>query len=188
MKSSIRIAVAIAAALLVTSAAEARTRHHYRHRVHTDRVVVTVASTNCDNNGRCQQTGGITRQVSPLTSRLDAALTRSADTAISFLSHPTGCPPIEFCACGAAVEVFGGNGRDHKSLWPARAWYGMPRASPAPGAVAVHSHHVFVLRSFISGDTWMVADYNSGGHRSRLQPHSISGWTIVRPVQRLASR
>lgn len=110
------------------------------------------------------------------------AVTRSyhavAEAAAQMLPHPDGCPPVAFCACGAAVEKFG---RPVRSLWLAAAWYHFPRSAPVPGAVAVHPHHVFVLREQIRGDLWRVADYNSGGHRSRLHVRSISGWTIVNP-------
>ena len=96
----------------------------------------------------------------------------------SYLAHPAGCPWRAFCACGASVEVFGHAIRE---LWPASAWYRFPRTQPAPGMVGVRSHHVFVLRSHIEGSTWLIADYNSGGHESRLHARSISGYTIVNP-------
>jgi hypothetical protein len=95
-----------------------------------------------------------------------------------YLPHPTGCPPKAFCACGAAVEVFG---KAIRSLWPASAWFKFPRTFPAPGMVGVRSHHVFVLRQHIEGSIWLIADYNSGGHKSRLHQHNISGYTIVNP-------
>jgi hypothetical protein len=104
----------------------------------------------------------------------------------TFLSHPSGCPRIAFCACGAAVEIFGVAKR---SLWLAEAWFKFPRSYPAPGNVAVRRHHVFVLRERIEGLIWRVADYNSGGHQSRLHQRSIAGWTIVNPHgARYASR
>ncbi len=96
----------------------------------------------------------------------------------SLIPHPSGCPRTSFCACGAAVRVFGSAIRD---LWPASAWYRFPRTSPAPGTVAVRSHHVFVLESHISGSDWEISDYNSGGHLSRRWVRSISGYTIVDP-------
>lgn len=107
----------------------------------------------------------------------------------SFLPHPAGCPSRLFCACGAAVEVFGGNGRDWRSLWPARAWYKFPRTrSPSSGDVAVRKHHVFVLKSHVGGDVWLTADFNSGGRLSRLHEQSIRGYVIVSPTRsRVAS-
>lgn len=103
-----------------------------------------------------------------------------------FLPHPSGCPRVAFCACGAAVEVFG---RAIRSLWPAEAWFKFPRSYPAPGNVAVRRHHVFVLREHVEGLLWEVADYNSGHHLSRLHERSISGYAIVNPHgARYASR
>ncbi len=105
---------------------------------------------------------------------------------VTMLPHPRGCPAVQFCACGAAVELFGEARRD---LWPVSAWYGFERASPGAGMVAIpHSHHLFVLRYQISGSVWMAADYNSGKHKSRLQPHYIAGMTIVNPRSQLATR
>ena len=95
-----------------------------------------------------------------------------------YLPHPRGCPSRAFCACGAAVEVFGSAIR---SLWLASAWYRFPRTYPAPGMVGVRSHHVFVLREHVEGSIWLIADYNSGGHQSRLHQRSIAGYTIVNP-------
>lgn len=97
---------------------------------------------------------------------------------VSFLPHPPGCPRRAFCACGAAVEIFGRAVRD---LWPARAWYKFPRSAPGYKKVAVRNHHVFVLRQHIEGTIWLVADYNSGGHQSRLHQRDIKGYTIVDP-------
>ena len=96
-----------------------------------------------------------------------------------YLPHPPGCPRTAFCACGAAVEIFGGNGRDHRKLWSASAWFQFRSAEPAPGRVAVRQHHVFVLKEHIDGYVWMAIDYNSGGHLSRVHPQSIRGYRIV---------
>lgn len=102
----------------------------------------------------------------------------AASEGVSYLPHPAGCPARAFCACGASVEIFG---RSIRALWPARAWYKFPRTSPAYKMVGVRNHHVFVLRSHIQGDIWLIADYNSGGHQSRLHARSIRGYTIVNP-------
>lgn len=98
--------------------------------------------------------------------------------ATEFLPHPAGCPARAFCGCGAAVEVFGDPRRD---LWLATNWLRFPRAAPAPGMAAVRRGHVFVLRQQLSGDTWLVADHNSGGRRSRLHARSLRGYVIVDP-------
>lgn len=95
-----------------------------------------------------------------------------------FLEHPRGCPRRAFCGCGAAVHLFGS---PIKSLWPSTAWFRFPRSQPAPNTVAVRRGHVFVLKQHVEGKVWLVADYNSGGHRSRLHHRSISGYAIVSP-------
>lgn len=98
--------------------------------------------------------------------------------AAQMLPHPSGCPTTAFCGCGAAVEVFGSPRRD---LWLAANWLRFPPAAPAPGMVAARRGHVFVLRQHVSGNTWLVADHNSGGRRSRLHARSLSGYKIVNP-------
>ena len=95
----------------------------------------------------------------------------------AILPHPDGCPHVAFCGCGAAHEL----GIHDRSLWLARSWYRFPRAAPAPGTVAVRSHHVFVLREHVQGDVWLTANYNGGRHLSKLEQQSIRGYTIVRP-------
>ena len=93
-------------------------------------------------------------------------------------SHPTGCPRVAFCGCGAAVHVFGHPVRE---LWLAANWYKFPRSNPGPGMVAVRRHHVFVLEADLGGGIWQVYDANSGGHTTRIHPRSIAGYTIVNP-------
>lgn len=103
---------------------------------------------------------------------------RVIEEGVRFLPHPRGCPKIAFCACGASVEVFG---RSIRSLWLARAWFKFPRTHATPGAVAVRSHHVFVLVRHVEGNQWLIKDFNSGGHQSREHVRSITGWVIVDP-------
>lgn len=105
-----------------------------------------------------------------------ALLTGNASAEV--VGHPAGCPRRAFCGCGASVEIFG---HPIRNLWLAAAWFKFPRAAPAAGMVAVRRHHVFVLRSHISGSTWLVFDANSGGRRTRVHSRSISGLTIVNP-------
>ncbi len=98
----------------------------------------------------------------------------------TYLPHPAGCPARHFCACGAAVKVFGSPIR---SLWPSCAWFDgrFPRVAAAPGMVAGRCGHVFVLGSHVGGSNWMVYDYNSGGHLSRYHERSVAGLKIVNP-------
>lgn len=101
------------------------------------------------------------------------------------LAHPSGCPRVSFCGCGAAVRVFG---RPIRSLWLAANWYRFPHAQAAPGMAAVRRHHVFVLEAPIGGSVWQVYDANSGHHTTRIHARSIAGFTIVNPkAYRLAS-
>lgn len=106
------------------------------------------------------------------------ALTSTVSIATQLVSHPEGCPRSAFCACGAAVHVFGHAVRD---LWLAANWFKYPRALPAAGMVAVRRHHVFVLEAHLSGNTWIAYDANSGGHATRIHARSILGYTIVNP-------
>lgn len=96
----------------------------------------------------------------------------------TLLPHPRGCPPVRFCACGVAVELFGAPIR---ALWPSAAWLKFPRAEPAPDMVAVRRGHIFILKRHLRGSVWMVNDYNSGGHRSRHHARSIAGFVVVNP-------
>lgn len=110
--------------------------------------------------------------------RLDRGAASAIGLAAQMLSHPSGCPRRAFCGCGASVEVFG---RPIRNLFLAANWLRFPRAAPAPGMAAARRGHVFVLRQHIGGSTWLVADHNSGGRRSRLHARSISGFAIVDP-------
>jgi hypothetical protein len=103
---------------------------------------------------------------------------RKQYTPATIVPHPAGCPRRAFCGCGAAVRVFGSPVR---SLWLAAAWYRFPRSWPAPGAVAVRSHHVMVLEADLGNGLWQVFDANSGGHATRIHARSIAGYTIVSP-------
>ena len=96
----------------------------------------------------------------------------------TLLPHPAGCPHRAFCGCGLAVEIYGYAKRE---LWLAANWFKFPRAAPAPGMVGVRPHHVFRLVEQVSGNLWLVSDYNSGGHLSRRHVRDIAGYTIVNP-------
>lgn len=99
-------------------------------------------------------------------------------TNTQILPHPAGCPARAFCGCGASIEAFGHSVRN---LWLAANWFKFPRAAAASGMAMVRSHHVAILRQHIDGNLWLIADYNSGGHLSRLHVRSIAGYTIVNP-------
>lgn len=136
--------------LAFTSTAEARhVRHHHRH--HHHRVVHRMHHRH---------------------------IHRVEGNTVVMLPHPSGCPHVAFCGCGAALDVFG---RNVRNLWLARNWYQYPRSMPGFNTVGVRPHHVLVLKQQVSGNVWMVNDYNSGGHLSRYHAVDISRYTIVSP-------
>lgn len=118
--------------------------------------------------------GTARQRYTPVAHHVERARERTA----TIVAHPEGCPRTAFCGCGAAVRVFGHAVRE---LWLASNWFKFPRSSPAPGMVAVRSHHVFVLEADLGGGVWQVYDANSGGHATRIHARSIAGYTIVNP-------
>jgi hypothetical protein len=54
-----------------------------------------------------------------------------------------------------------------------------PHTHAQSGAAAVRTHHVMLLLSPVSGTTWMVRDYNSGGGLSRIHVRDIRGFQFV---------
>jgi len=103
---------------------------------------------------------------------------RQSYRSASIIEHPAGCPRRAFCGCGASVKIFG---KPVRSLYLAAAWLRFPRATPAPGMAAARRGHVFVLEQHLGGSTWLVYDANSGGHRTRIHPRSLAGYTVVNP-------
>ena len=79
--------------------------------------------------------------------------------------HPSGCPHTQFCGCGVAVKVFG---EPRRELWPASAWRRYPRASCAPGRVAVWGGHVAAILECLGDGTARLYDPNSGGGLTRI--------------------
>lgn len=95
-----------------------------------------------------------------------------------YLPHPSGCPKRLFCACGAAVKVFGSPRRD---LWHTSAWRRFPAAQPGPGMVAVNGRHMFVIDRVLGNGMVMAYDYNSGGGKSRYHARSLRGYSVRNP-------
>lgn len=91
--------------------------------------------------------------------------------------RPAGCP-TRFCACGAAIHLFG---KIIPELNLSSNWLRFPRTAAAPNTVAVRRGHVFVLKSHVRGDVWVVHDSNSGGRKTRIHERSIRGYAIVDP-------
>jgi hypothetical protein len=171
----IRLVLAALAFVSVAMPAEARQhRHHHHHsRHHLIHIAAqaTCADLFCWIGG--QQTSPAVTNPRPRLARETASYGRG-----EVVSHPSSCPHVAFCGCGAAVRVFGHSVRE---LWLAANWFRFPRAAPAPGMAAVRAHHVFVLEADLGGGVWQVFDANSGGHQTRVHPRSIAGYTIVDP-------
>lgn len=99
--------------------------------------------------------------------------------------RPAGCPR-RYCGCSASLYVFG---KIIPELNLAATWARkFPRTSPAPGMVAARPGHVFVLKSHVEGNLWLVRDGNSGGGLTREHVRSISGFKIVNPHGSYAAR
>jgi hypothetical protein len=94
------------------------------------------------------------------------------------IAHPSGCPRVAFCGCGAAVRLFGAPIR---SLWRAANWLRFPPAAPRPDMAAVRPHHVMVILAYHGGGMATVYDANSGGHRTRIHERSLAGFRVVNP-------
>lgn len=107
------------------------------------------------------------------------ARARSTVEVISTLPHPPGCPRTAFCACGAAVELFGSAIR---SLWPVSAWRKYPRDIARPDNVVFeHYSHLSVLKRQVSGTVWEVHNYNGNKHQSSVQRKDIAGLEVRNP-------
>jgi hypothetical protein len=117
-------------------------------------------------------------RVVPTERVVQRVVQRVAANAPTVVAHPAGCPRVAFCGCGAAVRVFGHPVRD---LWLAANWFKFPRASLAPGTVAVKHHHVFVVEQVLGNGMVLAYDANSGGHATRIHMRSVAGYTIVQP-------
>ena len=155
----------VASILLFSNSAEAHHRHHYHH--------TPIVPQEQPFFGWFQQPAMFDG-----VRNINVKMHRVHSASVEMLAHPAGCPARLFCGCGAAVEVFGTPRRD---LWLAANWGKFPEAAPAPGNAAWRYGHVFVLKQQMENGEWLVADYNSGGHASRLHVRSIAGYHIVNP-------
>lgn len=100
------------------------------------------------------------------------------------MAHPDGCPRRLFCGCGAAERLkktWGIIVQKPRELWLAANWYRFPRATPAPGTVAVRRHHVYVIEAVLPDGKVLAYDANSGGGRTRVHVRSLAGYTVVKP-------
>jgi len=119
--------------------------------------------------------------VHPVVTMLGVGFIHMMETAHQgeqIVAHPSGCPRTAFCGCGVSVKVFGHPVRD---LYLAANWLHFPRASAAPGNVAVYGHHhVAYIESVNDDGTALLYDPNSGGHLTRIHVRQLPS-TIVRP-------
>ena len=178
-------AASFVAAFLIADSAEARGRHiadsgPVWNGIRFDMPRIDIFGPPSRPERHARHAGGRTHATARAARYIDAPAREQAPAAAParIVEHPAGCPSRAFCGCGAAVRVFGHGVR---SLWVAANWYRFPRTSPAPGAVAVRRHHVFVLEADLGRGLWLVYDANSGGHATRIHARSISGYTIVDP-------
>lgn len=94
------------------------------------------------------------------------------------VKNAPGCPPTNFCGCGAAWFLWGETKRDH---WRAKHWYKYPKTKPKKGAVAVRDHHVFVIIDALPGGQVLAYDANSGQHKTRIRVRSLKGYSVRDP-------
>lgn len=178
------LAVASLLLLIIASPAEARHRHHYRHLPR----VATQAVPECayDNSGRvqCLMSAKRTESVpiekhSPAPRKISIRTERLTYQSEGVVSHPKGCPWRQFCACGVSMKIWG-----YAKHMAAAAFFKYPRANPAPGMVAVRSHHVMYIERVLdgNGNAAVVYDPNSGGHQTRVHVRSLAGYRIVNPT------
>lgn len=133
------------------------------------------APVTCDQRGCSDWQMG---SVKPTPSRYARRSIDANGNAVVIGGRPAGCPR-RFCGCFASLEVFG---KIIPELNLAANWARkFPRTSPAPGMVAARSGHVFVLKSHVEGNLWLVRDGNSGGGLTREHVRSINGFKIVNP-------
>lgn len=107
-----------------------------------------------------------------------SAQARISDAQKKQLPHPAGCPRVLFCACGAAVEVFG---KPIRSLWSVSSWTKYPKTAPAAGMVATRSHHIFTIKEVLGPNKVLAIDHNGGGGKSWLHVVSLKGYTVRNP-------
>jgi hypothetical protein len=160
---------------MLSTPSEARRYHHHRHH--------SFHQNNITNNwGGDQASYGFGAnlfqqpQQSQQTGRRHIANTETRSSSV-IGGRPSGCPN-QYCGCSASLYLFG---KIVPSLNLAANWFKFPAASPAPGMVAVRSHHVMVIVAQGSNGGWVVHDGNSGGHLTRVHERSLAGYSIRNP-------
>lgn len=201
MKTS--FAITFVLALLLSSQADAKVRHHRMH-VATG----TLAHPDCNVLWPCigvtpapygvkavQQMGFGTPQqrythprsnsrVQGVVSRRDAGRYAAGYANVSVVGgRPDGCPR-QYCGCWTSLKAFG---RIIPFYNLAANWYTLPRAIPGPGMVeVVHRHHVRYILADMGGGLYKFSDGNSGGHLTREHIGPIRG-VVVNPNSGMVS-
>ena len=103
---------------------------------------------------------------------------RAARIAPMIVAHPSGCPRVKFCGCGASLKIYG---KRIRSLYLARNWLKFPASTPGPGRVAVKSGHVFVILKDLGSNRVLAYDANSGGRKTRIHVRSLAGFSVRDP-------
>ena len=101
---------------------------------------------------------------------------RPYQSAGQIVEHPSGCPHRLFCACGVSMKIWG-----KAKHMAARDFFKYPRAAPAPGMVAVRTHHVMYIMGVDANGNATVYDPNSGGHQTRIHTRSLRGYGVRNP-------
>ena len=175
------------AALILSSPAEARHKHHHSTPQQAQRLDPGCNKIfPCDLGAASNNPFSGARSLSVTLHRVGrkASLQPSKARETAFYpaegvigGRPAGCPSA-YCGCEASLHLFG---KIIPSLNLAANWRKFPPASPAPRMAGWRSHHVLVLIAQVEGSLWLVHDGNSGGHLTRNHVRSIAGYNIVNP-------
>jgi hypothetical protein len=171
--------VTVIVAAAITGAVHAKPNRHHHGTVHHRGATVVCNLRGCSDS--IVPAGKPGRVV-------DANGNRVVSRTIRFIPHPSGCPSRSFCACGLAK--FWGIWRP--ALNRVATWAHVFRHVPAPdvGVAAVRRdrHHIIGIIGGAPG-RWIVRDYNSGHHRSRVRVVSdFRGYFFVDPREQRADR
>jgi hypothetical protein len=183
-----KLALALAATVVMTGAATARPHHHASHGYHGHRhahhhidrrygATAYAPRYHREDSGSFEPSYGSI--FSPVRQAMGAVVRGASAVGRVIGGRPSGCPHA-FCGCALSLKIFGRRvaGLDLALNWKLR----FPRANPAPGMVAARSGHVWqIIGHGSQPGKWLGWDANSGGGRIRIHERSIAGFTIVNP-------
>ena len=94
--------------------------------------------------------------------------------------RPEGCPATLYCGCGVSVRVYGHPVRE---LYAAASWRRFPKASCAPGHVAVWgTAHVAYILSCGRDGTAELYDPNGGQGRTWIHRRELPNLIVEPPA------